>query len=74
MIAAIRTGLKNSFLARLASREAKWGKPAKILNGYPPAYSEDFLARDNELGVFMLLTAGDDFFEARFGLLVTQQD
>ena len=59
----ITTGLKSSFVARLARCAAKRGKRAKKPAAYPLRYSEDFFVKCDEVAVRISSTAAEDTFE-----------
>jgi hypothetical protein len=58
-----RTGLKSSFVARLARCEARRGKRAKQPEVYPPRYTEDFFERFDEVAARISSTEAEDTFE-----------
>jgi hypothetical protein len=58
-----RTGLKNSFVARLKRCEARRGKRAKKPEVYPLRYTEDFFAKFNEVAARISSTGAEDIFE-----------
>jgi hypothetical protein len=58
-----RTGLKSSFVARLARCEARRGKQAKQPEVYPQRYTEDFFAKFDEVAARISSTEAEDAFE-----------
>ena len=59
----VRTGLKNSFVARLARCEVRRGKRAKQLEVYPLRYTEDCCAKFDEVAARISSTEAEDTFE-----------
>jgi hypothetical protein len=62
-IVIIRTGLKNSFVARLKRCEARRGKRGKKPEVYPLRYTEDFFAKFDEVAARISSTGAEDTFE-----------
>jgi Flp pilus assembly protein TadG len=58
-----RTGLKNSFVARLKRCEARRGKRGKKPEVYPLRYTEDFFTKFDEVAARISSTAAEDIFE-----------
>jgi hypothetical protein len=59
----LRTGLKSSFVARLARCEARRGKRAKQPEVYPLRYTEDCCAKFDEVAARISSTEAEDTFE-----------
>jgi hypothetical protein len=66
----VRTGLKSSFVARLARCEARRGKRAKQPEVYPLRYTEDFFAKFDEVAARISSTEAEDTFETSSKYLI----